>query len=165
MNGVSNRILTAITPRLELRKVWRAQKAEAFKAVIDLPRRVSMPIEVVVDRRLQLPPLARACLESRLARRLRPRSGFVPQLHSAIAPEFSPARPICSLGKSGLFSDRTDCYLAAGRPVVMVDTDLGRHVPVRLGLLTYVDVRRIGRARLLPFELDRCRPGLRGSSA
>jgi len=30
-------------------------------------------------------------------------------------------RPICSLGKSGWFSDRSGCYLAAGRPVVMED--------------------------------------------
>jgi hypothetical protein len=54
--------------------------------------------------------------------------------------EFSPVRPICSLGRSGWFSDRSGCYLAAGRPVVMEDTDLGRHVPVGEGLLTYKDV-------------------------
>jgi hypothetical protein len=58
------------------------------------------------------------------------------------APEASsaPVRPICSLGRSGWFSDRSGCYLAAGRPVVMEDTGLGRHVPVGLGLLTYADV-------------------------
>jgi hypothetical protein len=32
------------------------------------------------------------------------------------------------------------CYLAAGRPVAMEDTGLGRHVPVGLGLLTYTDI-------------------------
>src|SRR4029079_12269494 len=53
--------------------------------------------------------------------------------------EFSPVRPICSLGRSGWFSDRSGCYLAAGRPVVMEDTGLGRHVPVGMGLLTYTD--------------------------
>jgi len=50
-------------------------------------------------------------------------------------------RPICSLGKSGWFSDRSGCYLAAGRPVVMEDTGLGRHVPVGVGLLTYTDLK------------------------
>ena len=54
--------------------------------------------------------------------------------------EFSPLRPIYSLGRSGWFSDRSGCYLAAGRPVVMEDTGLGRHVPVGMGLLTYTDI-------------------------
>jgi hypothetical protein len=49
-------------------------------------------------------------------------------------------RPICSLGRSGWFGDRSGCYLAAGRPVVMEDTSLGRHLPVGLGLLTYTNV-------------------------
>jgi hypothetical protein len=53
--------------------------------------------------------------------------------------EFSPVRPICSLGRSGWFSDRSGCYLAAGRPVVMEDTGLDRHLPVGMGLLTYSD--------------------------
>ena len=51
------------------------------------------------------------------------------------------ARPADLLaGESGWFSDRSGCYLAAGRPVVMEDTGLGRHVPVGLGLLTYTDI-------------------------
>jgi hypothetical protein len=54
--------------------------------------------------------------------------------------EFCPVRPICSLAKTGWFSERSGCYLAAGRPVVMEDTGLGRHVPVGQGLLTYTDV-------------------------
>jgi len=54
--------------------------------------------------------------------------------------EFCPVRPIYSLAKTGGFNDRSGCYLAAGRPVVMEDTGLGRHVPVGLGLLTYTDV-------------------------
>jgi hypothetical protein len=59
--------------------------------------------------------------------------------------EFSPVRPICSLGQSGWFSDRSGCYLAAGRPVVMEDTGLGRHVPIGRGLLTYTDVESAAR--------------------
>jgi len=59
--------------------------------------------------------------------------------------EFSPVRPIYSLGKSGWFSDRSGCYLAAGRPVVMEDTGLSRHVPVGMGLLTYTDLESAAR--------------------
>ncbi len=54
-------------------------------------------------------------------------------------------RPICSLGQTGWFSERSSCYLAAGRPVVMEDTGLGRHIPVGRGLLTYTDLESAAR--------------------
>jgi hypothetical protein len=111
--------------------------------VIDLPRRVSMPIEVCLS-------IADADPELGLLRdngwRLvspRERAGDADSYRRYIQRsrgEFSPVRPICSLGNSGWFSERSGCYLAAGRPVVMEDTGLGRHVPVGLGLLTYTDV-------------------------
>ncbi len=128
---------------IEWRGVWYAQKAEAFKAVIDLPRRVSMPIEVclsIADSDPDLPILRANAWNLVLPRdRTRDPDSYRDYIQQSRG-EFSPVRPICSLGKSGWFSDRSGCYLAAGRPVVMEDTGLGRHVPVGLGLLTYVDV-------------------------
>lgn len=128
---------------VEWQGVWYAQKAEAFKAVIELPRRVSMPIEVCLsidDSDPELPilrdngwrlvsPRERAGDPDSYRRYIQGSRG-----------EFSPVRPICSLGRSGWFSERSGCYLAAGRPVVMEDTGLGQHVPVGLGLLTYADL-------------------------
>jgi hypothetical protein len=128
---------------VEWQGVWYAQKAEAFKAVIDLPRRVSMPIELclsIADSDPEL-PLLRAN-GWRLASP-RDRVGDPDSYRRYIRGsrgEFCPVRPICSLAKTGWFGDRSSCYLAAGRPVVMEDTGLGRHVPVGLGLLTYTDV-------------------------
>jgi hypothetical protein len=128
---------------IEWRGVWYAQKAEAFKAVIDLPRRVSMPIEVclaIADSDPDLSLLrANAWNLTMPGERVRDPDSYRRYIQQSRG-EFSPVRPICSLGKSGWFSDRSGCYLAAGRPVVMEDTGLGRHVPVGLGLLTYVDV-------------------------
>jgi len=128
---------------IEWRGVWYAQKAEAFKAVIDLPRRVSMPIEVclsIADSDPDLPILRANGWNLTLPRdRASDPDSYRDYIQESRG-EFSPVRPICSLGKSGWFSDRSGCYLAAGRPVVMEDTGLGRHVPVGLGLLTYVDV-------------------------
>jgi hypothetical protein len=122
--------------------VWYAQKAEAFKAIIDLPRRVSMPIEVCLsidDSDPDLAPLRangwRVVSPRERARDPESYRHYIRQSRG----ELSPVRPICSLGQSGWFSDRSGCYLAAGRPVVMEDTGLGRHVPVGLGLLTYKD--------------------------
>jgi hypothetical protein len=39
--------------------------------------------------------------------------------------------------RSGWFSDRSACYLAAGRPAVVEDTGLAGHLPVGEGLLVY----------------------------
>jgi hypothetical protein len=128
---------------IEWEGVWYAQKAEAFKAVIDLPRRVSMPIEVCLSINDSDPELP--LLHDNGWRLVSPRerAGNADSYRRYIQRsrgEFSPVRPICSLGKSGWFSERSGCYLAAGRPVVMEDTGLGRHVPVGLGLLTYTDI-------------------------
>jgi hypothetical protein len=45
---------------------------------------------------------------------------------------------------SGWFSDRSACYLAAGRPVITQDTGFGRNLPVGMGLFafrTYEDIQ------------------------
>jgi hypothetical protein len=39
--------------------------------------------------------------------------------------------------KSGWFSDRSACYLAAGRPVIVEDTGFGTYLPIGEGLLTF----------------------------
>jgi hypothetical protein len=128
---------------IEWQGTWYAQKAEAFKAVIDLPQRVSTPIEVCLSIDDADPELAE--LRERRWRVVSPRErvgdpdAYRRYIHQSRG-EFSPVRPICSLAKSGWFSDRSGCYLAAGRPVVMEDTGLGRHVPVGQGLLTYTDL-------------------------
>lgn len=128
---------------VEWQGVWYAQKAEAFKAVIELPRRVSMPIEVCLSITDADPE--RPLLRENGWRLVSPRErvgdpdSYRSYIHGSRG-ELSPVRPICSLGKSGWFSERSGCYLAAGRPVVMEDTGLGRHVPVGSGLLAYVDL-------------------------
>jgi hypothetical protein len=39
--------------------------------------------------------------------------------------------------RSGWLSDRTACYLASGRPVLVQDTGIGKHLPTGKGLLTF----------------------------
>jgi hypothetical protein len=39
--------------------------------------------------------------------------------------------------KSGWFSDRSACYLAAGRPVIVEDTGFGTYLPIGEGILTF----------------------------
>ncbi|HKH65126.1 MAG TPA: glycosyltransferase [Solirubrobacterales bacterium] len=42
--------------------------------------------------------------------------------------------------RSGWFSDRSACYLAAGRPVVAQETGFSRHLPTGRGLLAFSDI-------------------------
>ena len=51
--------------------------------------------------------------------------------------EFTVAKDIYVRPRSGWFSDRSVCYLAAGKPVVTQDTGFGKFVPTGQGLLAY----------------------------
>ncbi len=48
--------------------------------------------------------------------------------------EFSVAKHTYVRTRSGWFSDRTECYLAAGRPAVVQDTGFSEHLPTGAGL-------------------------------
>src|SRR2546421_454070 len=51
--------------------------------------------------------------------------------------EIGCAKPIYTELKTGWFSDRSDCYLASGRPVLAEDTGFSRTLPVGEGLLAF----------------------------
>src|SRR5262249_15223814 len=51
--------------------------------------------------------------------------------------EFTVAKDIYVRPRTGWFSDRSVCYLAAGKPVVTQDTGFGKYVPTGQGLFAY----------------------------
>jgi hypothetical protein len=51
--------------------------------------------------------------------------------------EFTVARDQSVRPKTGWFSDRTACYLAAGRPVITEDTGFGKFIPTGRGLFAF----------------------------
>ncbi len=51
--------------------------------------------------------------------------------------EFSVAKQTYVQTNSGWFSDRTECYLASGRPAVVQDTGFSAHLPTGAGLLPF----------------------------
>jgi hypothetical protein len=51
--------------------------------------------------------------------------------------EFSVAQPIYVETRSGWFSQRTAEYLASGKPALVQDTGLARHLPLGEGLITF----------------------------
>src|SRR5690606_2451159 len=51
--------------------------------------------------------------------------------------ELSVAKHLYVTTRSGWFSDRTECYLAAGRPALVQDTGFTRYLPHGSGLLAF----------------------------
>jgi hypothetical protein len=73
-----------------------------------------------------------------------------PTLHAATADayrdyiigsrgEFTAVKQGYAAGRTGWFSDRSACFLAAGRPVIVQDTGIGKYLPTGTGLLTFTD--------------------------
>ena len=54
--------------------------------------------------------------------------------------EFGVAKHTYVATRSGWFSDRTECYLASGRPALVQDTGWTAHLPSGLGLLSFSTV-------------------------
>jgi hypothetical protein len=115
------------------------QKDREFMRVLDLPRHTTQPLEVA---------LSGAGIDVRrtftdAGWRIRDASEVtvdVPAYRRYIAGsrgEFSVAKQAYVKSRSGWFSDRSVCYLAAGRPVVIQDTGIGEWLPVGRGLLCF----------------------------
>jgi hypothetical protein len=125
--------------------VWNGEtywpKREEFLRFIDLPRKTPQPIELALlihesetedlaalrgnNWRLVDPhQVARGC------------DGFRSYIQRSRA-EFSVAKNGYVKTRSGWFSDRTVCYLASGRPVLVQDTGFRPYLPTGRGLLAF----------------------------
>jgi len=72
--------------------------------------------------------------------------------------EFTVAKDLYVRPRSGWFSDRTACYLAAGRPVVVQDTGFGDILPLGPGLHAFRTVAEAAEAiRSIEVDYDRAR--------
>jgi len=117
--------------------VW--SKHVNFLRFLDLPRRARDCLTLAIE-----PP------DAAVAKRLgaagwrladpRPVSADMASYRAFIAGsrgEFTVAKDIYVRPQSGWFSDRSVCYLAAGRPVVTMDTGWSRFVPSGEGLFAF----------------------------
>ena len=67
--------------------------------------------------------------------------------------EFSIAKHVYVAMRTGWFSYRSACYLAAGRPVVVQDTDFSKFIPTGEGLLAFTTMEEAVDA-ILQVEAD-----------
>ena len=125
--------------------VWKGEmywpKREEFLRFIEFPTKTKQPVELaLLIHESETGDLA--ALRSNGWRLVDPhqaaggRDGFRAYVQRSRA-EFSVAKNGYIKTRSGWFSDRTACYLASGRPVLVQDTGFGKHLPMGHGLLAF----------------------------
>ena len=107
-----------------------------FLAFADLPALTPQPLEVALH---AAPPGTHAMLREKgwhVVSALDRSRDVLPYREHILASrgEFTVAKDLMARPRSGWFSDRSVCYLAAGRPVVTQDTGFGKFVPTGAGL-------------------------------
>jgi hypothetical protein len=110
-------------------------KDQEFVKFIDLPSRTPQRFELAINGPQQLLRqhgwgTVDAMAVSRTPREYRE---FIQRSKA----EFGVAKHTYVANRSGWFSDRTECYLAAGRPAVVQDTGWTAHLPSGEGLLAF----------------------------
>jgi len=119
-----------------------------FLRVADLPRRTQQPLELALE------------VDDPKTRDLMAGHGWV--LTDAFASsrdlatyqrhiyrsrgEFTVSKDLVVRTRSGWFSDRSVCYLAAGKPVVTQETGFSKYVPAGAGLLAFSTVQEAAAA-------------------
>lgn len=121
-------------------RLWKWSKHEQFQPFIDLPMRVRVPLEMAVI------GVGAEELETLHAHGWLTRSGWSLSEPSEYREfirgsmgEFSVAKEQYVVPMTGWISDRSVCYLAAGRPVIVEDTAAGLRIPTGQGMLTFHD--------------------------
>ena len=125
---------------IEWEGVWYKQKSDEFLRFIEVPQRAPRPLEICLAIHPDEPDLPRLRAHGwRLTD---------PAVHAADSEiyrdyvrrsrgEFSVAKHGYVVGRTGWVSDRTVCYLAAGRPAIVQDTGARSHLPAGEGLLVF----------------------------
>jgi hypothetical protein len=110
-------------------------KDQEFLKVLDLPARTDVPIELALTGPQDfLAGHGWCCRDAfTVSHSL---DAYRDYLRSSRG-EFSVAKHTYVRTNSGWFSDRTECYLTAGRPAVVQDTGFSAHLPTGEGLIAY----------------------------
>jgi hypothetical protein len=128
------------------------QKDREFPKFMDLPRRTRGPIEVAVaGRQAPRDALRAAGWRVRDAHEVTASVGAYRTYIADSRAEFSVAKHACVATNVGWFSERSAAYLATGRPVVIQDTGVRRHLPYGRGLFA---VRTVEEAAAAIVEID-----------
>jgi hypothetical protein len=117
-------------------------KSESFNMVRELPSRVTAQLEIALGGK-SAPRQELTRLGWRLADPLSvTRDPWTYQAYlQKSRGEFGVAKHGYVVSRSGWFSERTACYLATGRPVVVQDTGFSQFIPCGEGIFAFVDAK------------------------
>jgi hypothetical protein len=123
---------------LQYRGVDYGDKRAEFERFVALPRRVpDSTLLLAIDSPEGLKPILENGWKVMDACHAALTSGAYRDFIASSAGEWSIAKNIYVASKSGWFSCRTCCYLAAGRPAVVQDTTWSRYIPSGDGLIAF----------------------------
>ncbi|MCI0546788.1 MAG: hypothetical protein L0027_05840 [Candidatus Rokubacteria bacterium] len=131
-------------------ETYRWSKHVNFLKMLDLPRLTPQPLELALAFRTADETTTRMLSERGwiLAdAETRSRDTEVYRAHiQGSRGEFTVAKDSMARTRSGWFSDRSVCYLAAGRPVVTLETGFSKFVPAGRGLVAFETVEEAAAA-------------------
>jgi hypothetical protein len=130
-----DRFTSVMTWQIESFTDVGGNKDQEFIKYIDLPSRTAQPLELAINGPQTL--LREHGWKTVDAMRVsRTPAEYRDFIHRSKA-EFGVAKHTYVSTKSGWFSDRTECYLASGRPALVQDTGWTAHLPSGDGLLSF----------------------------
>jgi len=132
-------------------ETYENTKRFAFLEYTELPRLTSQPVELALFLRRDRDMEERGLLENRGWRIRHSRDvSATPEMYQAYIQssrgEFSCAKPSCIRLQAGWVSDRSICYLASGKPVVVQHTGPSEFLPNGEGLFRFSTVQEAARA-------------------
>ena len=130
-----DRFTTVMTWQIESFTDVGGNKDQEFVKYIDLPSRTAQPFELAINGpQSLLREHGWATVGAMdVSRSLDDYRAFIQESKA----EFGVAKHTYVATRSGWFSDRTECYLAAGRPALVQDTGWTDHLPSGEGLLAF----------------------------
>lgn len=131
----ADRFTTVMTWQIESFADVGGNKDQEFVKYIDLPSRTSQPFELAINGpQALLREHGWSTVDAMSVSRTP--EAYRSFIHGSKA-EFGVAKHTYVATHSGWFSDRTQCYLAAGRPALVQDTGWTAHLPSGEGLLAF----------------------------
>jgi hypothetical protein len=129
-------------PEVQYEGEWYGNKSEEFAKLVDLPRKTTQKLEIATDLHPEDPAKAQFASAGWRIIEAKPYNTPWQRYRDYLAQsrgEFCVAKNGYVRSRCGWFSDRSVCYLALGRPVILQDTGWTDFYPHGEGLLAYHD--------------------------
>lgn len=128
---------------VEWQDVWFTGKREEFQSFIGVPGMVNAPIEIamhVEDHAGEIPPFREAGWHFQNSTPVCANLESYARYIGESSAEFSVCKGGYAVSQTGWFSDRSVCYAASGRPIVVQDTNVDSALPRGKGFLPFANV-------------------------